>query len=430
MTGSTASGPGNPGPGWRGDDVGARGITIEGECPWCRTGDPTTGQTCLNCGRPLGAAVDRIGTTAADAPTAVAATTATGPSDRTSSSPPPWAPPPVPRQPTVTQAAVTPPPAEPVVVEPVVVTVQPEPAVLRALDEPGRSRTLEMLGWAGVAAAFVVILAIVLTTRDSDGGRASETLPSVLPAPPATTIAQAPPVITPAPEVTTIPPFLTSAPVTALPTVPVTTTPVQTAPPVTSPAATAPPATAPPATAPPVTAPVTQPAPTSTPTSAPAPVVQTGPGSPQVLNDPLPSGVTAQTASRSFALAQRLADALANEDWDTARQIDVDARESSDEVFEAGYGGLDRASLMLVDAVPDGAGFRLLVVSVANELDGARTSMYCLEWSSDPVAGTIDQHSDAVGLVARVPVAMTPEAVRQDPSLDRTIRDECQWSSS
>ena len=92
-------------------------------------------------------------------------------------------------------------------------------------------------------------------------------------------------------------------------------------------------------------------------------------------------------------MAQRLADALAGEQWDTARAIDVDARQSSDEVLDAGYRGLDRASLMLLDAVPEGDGFRLLVVSVANELDGAQTSMYCLEWSSDPAAGTIDQHS-------------------------------------
>ena len=401
MPGPTDSGTGDRGSPWPDANLRATGDTLADECPWCRTAEQADGRTCLNCGRTVG---PPSSSTPSTTPTPEGAAL---PAAQTTSWPPPPPPPPV--------------PSIAVVVDPAVVArrrrVLQEQA---AQTELGPSRPLNLLGWVGVAAVFIAILAIVLTTRDSDGGRASETLPSVSSGPPVTTVAQLPPVVTAAPAITTVPPQVTSAPVTAFPTVPATTTPAPTAPPVTSPATTAPAATAP----------VTQPPPTSPATSAPAPVPQSGPGSPQVLNDPLPSGATAQAASRSFAVAQRLADALAGEDWDTAREIDVDARQSSDELFEAGYRGLDRASLMLLDAVPEDDGYRLLVVSVANELGGAQTSLYCLEWTANAEDGTVDQHAGTVGLLARVSEVISPEAVRNDPALDRTIRDDCHWRSS
>jgi hypothetical protein len=405
MPGPIASGTGDRGSPWPDANLGATGDTLADECPWCRTADQTDGSTCLNCGRTVGS--PSSSSPSATPPPEVAAG---GPAQATSWPPPP--PPPPPQAPSIA-----------VVVDPTVVARRRRVLQERAAQtEVGPSRPLTMLGWVGVAVVFAAIFAIVLTTRDSDGGRASETLPSVSSGPPVTTVAQVPPVVTAAPVITTVPPLVTSAPVTVFPTVPATTTPAPTAPPVTSPATTAPAATAP-VTQPPT--PSTSPA-----TSAPAPVPQSGPGSPQVLNDPLPSGATAQAVGPAFALAQRLADALANEQWDTARSIDVDARGSSDQAFETGYGGLDRASLMLLDAVPEDGGYRLLVVSVANELGGAQTSLYCLEWTANTEDGTVDQHSGTVGLLARVSEVISPEAVRNDPALDRTVRDDCHWRSS
>jgi hypothetical protein len=129
-----------------------------------------------------------------------------------------------------------------------------------------------------------------------------------------------------------------------------------------------------------------------------------------------------------LALAQQLADALANDDWTTARRIDADKANSSDSQYAAGYGALDRASLMLLDARPEGGGQRLLVVSVANEQGGIQTSLYCLEWSVDAAAGTVRQHGGVVGQIARVASALSPEGVRHDASLDTTARTKCHWS--
>lgn len=153
-----------------------------------------------------------------------------------------------------------------------------------------------------------------------------------------------------------------------------------------------------------------------------------GPGSPQVLSEPTPSGVPYATYAPSLAIAQQLGNALANDDWATARRLEPSKAGVSDADYRTGYDGLDRVSLVLVDVRPEGAGYRLLVVSVANERAGARTSLYCLEWSVDPVAGTVDQHSGVVGRIARVDRAISPEEARLDPVLDATMRNECVWS--
>lgn len=172
---------------------------------------------------------------------------------------------------------------------------------------------------------------------------------------------------------------------------------------------------------------------TTTPSAAAVPTVPAvvplrGPGSPQVLSDPLPSGASYAQVASSFAVAQQLADALALDDWNSARRLEPRRSALSDQQFVDGYTGLDRASLMLVDARAEGAGYRLLVVSVANEKDGSRTSLYCLEWSVDPLAGTVQQQAGAVGLVQRVDVAVSPEGVRNDPGLDGAVRSTCVWS--
>lgn len=153
-----------------------------------------------------------------------------------------------------------------------------------------------------------------------------------------------------------------------------------------------------------------------------------GPGNPQVLSEPTPSGIPYANHSSSLAIAQQLGDALANDDWATARRLEPSKAGVSDGQYFTGYDGLDRVSLVLVDARPEGAGYRLLVVSVANERDGARTTFYCLEWSVDPAAGTVVQHNGVVGQIARVDRAISPEEARLDPLLDSAMRNQCVWS--
>jgi hypothetical protein len=129
----------------------------------------------------------------------------------------------------------------------------------------------------------------------------------------------------------------------------------------------------------------------------------------------------------SHVLSQQLADALALKDWSTARSLSPPLANSSDATLATGYAGLDRASLMLLDARHQGDGYRLLVVSVANELGGSRTSLYCFEWIAQPAVGTVRQ-SGGIGRIAQVPGTVSPEQVRSDANLDATIRNNCVWS--
>ena len=129
----------------------------------------------------------------------------------------------------------------------------------------------------------------------------------------------------------------------------------------------------------------------------------------------------------SHGLAQQLADALALEQWGTARALSPALAGSSDATLAAGYGGLDRASLLLVDSRPEGDGYRLLIVSVANELGCSRTSLYCFEWTAQPGPGTVRQ-GGGVGRIAQVSGGLSPEDVRGDPNLGATIRNDCVWS--
>ena len=85
----------------------------------------------------------------------------------------------------------------------------------------------------------------------------------------------------------------------------------------------------------------------------------------------------------SLTIAQRLADALANGDWNAARQLDADKASSPDASFDAGYGQLDRASLMLLDAKPEGAGHRHFID---------------LLWGSDRLRRAVDADDDPLKL--------------------------------
>jgi hypothetical protein len=141
--------------------------------------------------------------------------------------------------------------------------------------------------------------------------------------------------------------------------------------------------------------------------------------------DPLPSGPTYVAVQPSFTLAQQLADALALADWASARTLDTSTAAMSDSAFVDGYGGLDRASLLLMDARPVGIGFEMLVVSVAVEFDGTQTSLYCLSWTADPGSGTVDQAGGSK--LTTLQGTVSPEAIRNDQVLLSEV-SRCTWN--
>jgi hypothetical protein len=124
----------------------------------------------------------------------------------------------------------------------------------------------------------------------------------------------------------------------------------------------------------------------------------------------------------SLAMAQRLADALAAGDWATARQLDPGLRSQSDEALEDGYGGLDQATLLLVDAAPTADGHDLLVVLIANERAGAQTSLYC---AGTTVSGGSTVHQRDAALLERFPGTVGIDDVRQDEAIVEMIRQRC-----
>jgi len=257
-----------------------------------------------------------------------------------------------------------------------------------------------MIGLLAGLALLVACLGMLITVLRSDDE------PDAIVDAPTTTgaVTTAAPTTTP----TTEPPP-TAAPTTAVPTSAATTAPQTTAAPTAVPI-TAAPTTAAPATAAPTTAPRS---------SAPSTTAAVADG---VLQDPLPSGLTGAEVGSSLAAAQQLADALASGDWDTARRLNPALSDLSDAEFEDGYGGLDRAALLLVDATPAGDGHDLVAVLVANELAGVRTSFYCVV-SNVSGEGTVRQRS--ADLVHRVPGTMAIDEVRQDPATLRLIRERC-----
>lgn len=168
---------------------------------------------------------------------------------------------------------------------------------------------------------------------------------------------------------------------------------------------------------------------TTAPPIAVQPTVPTvaGPGVSQVLRDPMSDGVPFAAVAGSFSLAQQLADALAADDWNTARQLEP-AKAGFTDAQYAGYKGLDRASLILVDARPEGDGYRNLVVSVANENDGTKTSLFCLEWSASAATGFVVQHTGVVGKLTTLNSLVSSDAVVSDPTLLDLVMRKCVWS--
>ena len=194
----------------------------------------------------------------------------------------------------------------------------------------------------------------------------------------------------------------------------------------TSAVATAVPAESPPDTTPPTAGPSSTvaastppPDPAAVPPPPPEPGPVDAPGSPQVLSNVQPSGPTYVDVRSAFEIAQRFGDALALEDWDLARQLSPELDDTSDADFVQGYASTNRVSLMLRDATPEGRAYRLLVVSVAVENGGAQTSLFCLEWAVDPVAGTVDTRGGSK--LVTWDGNLQPEAIRNDPAAMQVV---------
>ena len=182
---------------------------------------------------------------------------------------------------------------------------------------------------------------------------------------------------------------------------------------VTTAAPTPPPTAAPPSTDPAAVPPI-----------PPEPGPINAPGSPQVLANVSPSGVPFTESAPAFAIAQEFGDALALQNWNLARTLSPELADNTDDDFALGYANTNRVSLMLVDARRFGPEFELLVVSVAVELGGAQTSLYCLKWDVDPNARTVDQ--DGGSRIAQWQANAQPEAIRNDADALATV-DQCVW---
>lgn len=155
----------------------------------------------------------------------------------------------------------------------------------------------------------------------------------------------------------------------------------------------------------------------------PVPPVFAGPGGHQVMNDPLPSGPAYAQVAAAFGTAQRLADALAAGDWVTARSLlPVDPLDDSS--LEFGYGPIDRFSLLLLDARPDGSGYSLLIGAVTNEAGPPQTSLRCLRWYADNVA--VDIQSEQT--LQTYALQIGPAEIRNDPGEDAKVRTGCVWT--
>lgn len=294
-----------------------------------------------------------------------------------------------------------------------------------------------MLGLLAGVALVIAVLALVLVARSDDGssGIVSDLPESSAPTTVPTTSTTTGPMGTVAaddPPDSIAPTLPTTTSATTLPPEPALTS-AMTLPPPESGATPAPAApitvadTVPASPPPPPPAPVTAIATTSPATDAPPPIPApappvTSPADANVLAEPFPSGVSSADVGRSLTLTQQFSDALAAGDWESARRLNPSLRALSDAEFEDGYGGLDRATQLLVDAQQTSSGDRLLLVTIANERAGAQTTLYCVE-STVSVDGAVRQ--TAASVLERYPGTIGVAEVTSDPAITDLIRRQC-----
>lgn len=404
-------------------------------CVWCGTHNFGGAVNCAGCGREIGAAAKEVPTEpVASSPDVWSAYSAPG-ATTPQAEPAPVVPRAEPRLPPPDGAPAGPPTPPIVGAGPI---APPDDDGVDPSEEPDRrSKTPRLVGLMAVAAVLLLVLALVVarwrsggdseatsgtsvpadsTVADTSSSTTAATVSSTVEAEPASTTAPAPapaptsaPEATPAPDPTPAPePDPTSAPAPD---------PTSAPEPDPTPAPSAPPATTAP-TPPPATEATNPPSTTSVTTAPPA-----APGA-NVLADPLPSGLASADVAASLTLAQDLATALADSDWDAARRLSPGLASSSDADFEDGFEGLDRASLLLVDARRTGGMDELLVALIANERAGEQTTIYCVE-STVSTAGAVTQR--AAFLLDRQAGTIGLDDARRNVALADLIRGQCVW---
>lgn len=103
------------------------------------------------------------------------------------------------------------------------------------------------------------------------------------------------------------------------------------------------------------------------------------------------------SSTRSLLGLQRLSDAFASQDWNAARNIDVDRRNDSDQRLNEGWGMLRRSVLLPFRSTSSGDRTTWVVGIMGHEvLDGREVStLFCGTWTFDEGSGTVQQ--DASG---------------------------------
>lgn len=105
-----------------------------------------------------------------------------------------------------------------------------------------------------------------------------------------------------------------------------------------------------------------------------------------------PANVPVDPVTEGLGLAQQLATAYADGDWETARQISP-LPAWSDATYDEGFAGLDASTLVLADSAIIGDRVVLWLMQVAHETrpNGPQTSTYCVRWEYVTTSGTIDK---------------------------------------
>ena len=209
----------------------------------------------------------------------------------------------------------------------------------------------------------------------------------------------------------------TAPPTTVRPTTTSTSSTTTTTPTTTVPATTT--------TTPPSSAPAPLPTEPSTTNVAQTPTLPANPqfsgfGSHQVMSDPLPSGLRFADVAAAWTTATRLADLLPPADWPAARTL-LPNDPYTDEQFTALFGAMERMSLLLLDATPDGNGFVLTLGALSNQPALGTSTVWCMHWYADTLA------VDVVDIVEMntYPSLFTPEQLRNDPVEDGKLRGGC-----
>ena len=122
----------------------------------------------------------------------------------------------------------------------------------------------------------------------------------------------------------------------------------------------------------------------------------------------------------AFDVAQQLATAYADGEWQRAREISP-LPDYSDAELEVGYADLETSTLLLGEVVggADLIQMWLLMVAHENASDGRRTSLYCVNWNYSPATGMIEKVSGE--LLERKPGFVPSADVEDGPN--RCLRD-------